>query len=739
MTSEYANTKHQAPKSVFSIAQDAINDDSDALENTHKAFELAVQSAELVVPESLETSYFLPNTNVMSSNEKQEISDSQNYSGQLRNSTTRSDIESDSGVESVNSHHFQNSPLYSPMQTINKNYTSPSPSTIMINHERDEVSGESNLSAKEPLNVQKSKQSTVSSLGFEAPTFLSNTDYKTNHLDSINTIESNFPDVFGGSNQNEMPSFSDMIEAETLKMFGDQSEGAHYSDNTFSSNVCTSDTTNDKSKISISTKCTDTKSPINGHFPSEPNYNDYNQDDLGLTRISKSIPNSEKLESSMLNCTSANAKRLTYSNSDVKENSNTREEMAKRKDVRNIIPTGSTKNLVSKKRKIMNAEENHDLSFKKAKVQDTKFQEPTQPPRHIRNIEHKKLYNKNEEEKNLENVEFGRTEVENNATSSGNFGVETKSTFLDNVSTEQKNISKSEYANDTGQRNMVARASEGQSSKVKNKRLRPGPKSKVQKLEKILEDEECLAENSVLENERHFTSQPKVENCDNKNKKEAKTEAKGGYFRRELLNELHKSITDDQDNCVVAKTAFLRKNGTKSSTESAKKNILKKNEIKSNLLTCIDACFPSLAEQKRKTHSERIPLSKIDSHRKLKSSSFHKAKENEVETKHQHSNSTLSKVNGMKQQTEIKETVKQFSEHLKALRKGHEYDTSTYEKEPKNEVVESNTPTKKSLQCPSLFTKDTHSHKQEINAYVCPKCGRKYQYENFLKVHMKRC
>lgn len=711
------------------------------MENTHKAFELAVQSAELVVPESLETSYFLPNTNAMSSNEKHDVSDSQNYSGQLRNSTTRSDIESDSGVESVNSHHFQNSPLYSPMQTINKNYTSPSPSTVMINHERDEVSGESNLSNKEPLNVQKSKQSTISSLDFEAPTFLTNTDYKTNHLDSINTIESNFPDVFGASNQNEMPSFSDMIEAETLKMFGDQSGGAHYSDNSFSSNVCTADVTNNKSKNSMSSKCTDTKSPINGYSATESEYHGPNQDDHGLTRISKSIPNSEKRESSMLNCTSANKRTLTFSNSDVKEYSNTMEEMAKKKDVRNTIPSGSTKYKVSTKRKINNVEQNSDLSLKKAKVQDSKYQEPAQPLRHIRNIEHKMLCDKNEQEKNLDDIEFGRTEVENNATSSENFGIETKSTLLNIVSTEEKNILKSEFANDSGQRNMVARASGGQSSKVRNKRLRPGPKSKVQKLEKILEDEECLAENSICKNDRHFTSQPKVENCDNKNKKEAKTEAKGGYFRRDLLNELHKSITDDQENCVVARTAMLRKNGTKSSTESgeAKKNILKKNEIKSNLLTCIDACFPSLAEQKKKSHSELGPLSKIDSHRKLKSSSLQKAMENEVETKHQHSSSALSKVNGIKQQTEVKETVKQFSEHLKALRKGHEHDTLTSEKEQKTETVQFNTPTKKALQCPSLFTKDTQSQNQDSNAYVCPKCGRKYQYENFLKVHMKRC
>ena len=309
------------------------------------------------------------------------------------------------------------------------------------------------------------------------------------------------------------------------------------------------------------------------------------------------------------------------------------------------------------------------------------------------------------------------------------------------MSTEEKINSKSECANDSSQRKMVAKASGGQSSKVKNKRLRPGPKSKVQKPEKILEDEDCLEESSVLENDRHFTPQPKVENCDIKNKKDAKTEAKGGYFRRELLNELHKSITDDQENCVVARTALSRKNGTKSSTESgeAKKNILKKNEIKSNLLTCINACFPSLAEQKKKTHSERGPLSKSDCHRHVKSSSFQKAKENEVETKHQASCSTLSKVNGIKQQTEIKETVKQFSEHLKALRKGHEHDILTSKEEQKNETFEKNTPTKKLPQCPSLFTKDIQSQKQEINSYACPKCGRKYQYENFLKVHMKRC
>ena len=116
MTTVNVNTNHQLPRNVFSIAQNTCDDDSNALENTHKAFELAVQSAELIVPESLETSYFLPNTNVMSNNEKHNVSDSQNYSGQLRNSTTRSDIESDSGVEVASKSRS------SVLQKLNKNF-----------------------------------------------------------------------------------------------------------------------------------------------------------------------------------------------------------------------------------------------------------------------------------------------------------------------------------------------------------------------------------------------------------------------------------------------------------------------------------------------------------------------------------------------------------------------------------------------------------------------------------------
>ena len=94
--------------------------------------------------------------------------------------------------------------------------------------------------------------------------------------------------------------------------------------------------------------------------------------------------------------------KLPLSNSNVKESSNTQEEMAKGKDVSKTILAGSTKNLSSTKRKITDVEENSRLSFKKAKVQDNNHQDPSIPSKHMRNIEHKKLSNKCEQEKNVE-------------------------------------------------------------------------------------------------------------------------------------------------------------------------------------------------------------------------------------------------------------------------------------------------------------------------------------------------
>ena len=111
-----------------------------ALENTHRQFELAVQEAELVLPEpsDLQSGYPLSNSNSITHTAKiHNTNDDRNPNTiRPRNSTTRSDIESDSGIESINSdlqrHQFQNSPLYSPIGMYPKNHTSTSPYMLYV-------------------------------------------------------------------------------------------------------------------------------------------------------------------------------------------------------------------------------------------------------------------------------------------------------------------------------------------------------------------------------------------------------------------------------------------------------------------------------------------------------------------------------------------------------------------------------------------------------------------------------
>merc|ERR1712020_340613 len=98
-----------------------------------------------------------------------------------------------------------------------------------------------------------------------------------------------------------------------------------------------------------------------------------------------------------------------------------------------------------------------------------------------------------------------------------------------------------------------------------------------------------------------------------------------------------------------------------------------------------------------------------------------------------------SKPNGIRNESEVKETVKQFSEHLKALRKGHEKDTTASGSTDKDQKTESSSlemfATKRTPEVHSNSSKQVQSQKQDNNTYACSKCGRKYQYENFLKVH----
>ena len=107
----------------------------------------------------------------------------------------------------------------------------------------------------------------------------------------------------------------------------------------------------------------------------------------------------------------------------------------------------------------------------------------------------------------------------------------------------------------------------------------------------------------------------------------------------------------------------------------------------------------------------------------------------------------------------IQEKVKKFSEQIKALRKVREIET--IQQIPRKELKQGgdgiNINNSSHLQKSSnhslsdkkpsqnlLFKKDITSitggnEASKTTGYECSKCGRKYQYENFLKVHMKRC
>ena len=181
---------------------------------------MAVQEAELVLPEPTDLKNEFMSTN-SDHGPKPEIickPGNKQIHVKLRNSTTKSDIESDSGVESVNSHQFQNSPpLYSPNGLYSKPLTSPSTHHYSV----DAVVNDKK--STEVLNltpIQNPKGPQINNSDNSCLVQTSYYDFKANELDSINDIESNFPGVFGHCSNGELPTFSDIIEAETLNLFG---------------------------------------------------------------------------------------------------------------------------------------------------------------------------------------------------------------------------------------------------------------------------------------------------------------------------------------------------------------------------------------------------------------------------------------------------------------------------------------------------------------------------------------
>jgi len=391
----------------------------------------------------------------------------------------------------------------------------------------------------------------------------------------------------------------------------------------------------------------------------------------------------------------------------------------------------------------MSVDQENSLSCsKKAKIQDSISPDPKNVPMHMQVGRSKKSGNKTEKKQKINHStkDLRSNEVEGNAS----YECDIDSDMIPSVQDEKYNEMKDDSAPD-GLKELEQAGNEARVSNVNNKarnRLsRPGPKSKKKKLEKVIEDEERLSEASPSKSREYFMSPFESEHCDTKNRKENKSEIRGSCFRTELLSGLHKSIANDQENGIVAKTASLRKNGTSpvkiplKSTKSPMKN----NEIESNLLTCIDACFPKTAEEKKNSVLEGESSLRNNSQRKSKLTSSLKCdtKEDGIESLSQSSKNLRLNVTA-KDSEEVKETFKQFSGQLKTLRKSHEHDVVISDKVEKQETMNIEATPTKLTKHSSIFSKEVQKV-QDDKTFACPKCGRKYQYENFLKVHMKRC
>ena len=729
-------------KDVLPGGDDMGSHELHALEDTHRQFELAVQDAELVVPESSDSNYFLQNPNIFSKAENVNDSEPQNNSARVRNSTTRSDIESDSGVESVNSHHFQNSPLYSPMQSSYKNYTSPSPSAGIIPHEKEERNGEFDASTKGYLNNSITKQNTLSRRAFEA-VFSSNSNFnnKSIQLDSLSTIESNFPEVFGGSTQGDMPSFSDMIEAETLKLFGDDGGGLDTPGDNPSLVNQTLNTTIDSPAFEIPQNCPDALCPEKECTSASSLDNSPTYDRNDTTPISEKNSSYETIETSIHNYSNSSSMRSSSSNEHFKANQIINSTPNKQ-DVNSDLRVDKSKKSFLQKRKISDDLENSLSCSKKARIRDSISPDPQKAQKYFQDGRSKKLGNKNEDKqkKNQSTKDSRNNEVKDSASYDCDIDSDMTPGIQNKDSNERKDAPTPKDLKESAHVGNEARVS-NITNKTRSRLSRPGPKSKKKKLEKVTEDEEHLSESSPSKSSETFRSPFEDKHCDTKNKKENKSETKGSCFRTELLNELHKSITNDQGNCIVAKTALSRKNGPSpvkipfKSTKSPMKN----NEIESNLLTCIDACFPKIAEQKKKSVLEDESLQKNNSHVKSKLFSSLKSDPKEDVIENVSQTSKHSRLNGTRKETEVRETVKQSSDQSKALLKHHEHDIVMTEKVEKQETTNFGATPTKMTKHSSIFSKEVQNQSHDDKTFACPKCGRKYQYENFLKVHMKRC
>ena len=182
---------------------------------------------------------------------------------------------------------------------------------------------------------------------------------------------------------------------------------------------------------------------------------------------------------------------------------------------------------------------------------------------------------------------------------------------------------------------------------------------------------------------------------------------------------------------------------------------LQPNEMEGNLLTCIEACIPALTANVVDQENMQGGDKKCGGVDKFPEQKATFAKGEEV---NKTSKQSLKYHQMLSHKEEnAKEKIKQFSQRLKALRECYENKQAmgngnaankkcleTKRMQPEynpNSIANSNS---KHFPMPKTKLADTNSgHSQDQTSkstpFECKKCGRRYQYENFLKVHIKRC
>ena len=777
------------------------------LESTHRQFELAVQEAELVLPESSDGQMhlFSPHSNQILQAAKIHNSGDQNIHCKPRSSFTRSEIESDSGVESINSdlqrHHLQNSPVYSPVGT----YANPPSSSSSSYHIPETIQNRTENSITEKhFSTSQPNQKPITASESLVPSSL----VPTMDLQAINDIESNFPDVFGHASDCQLQSFSDLIEAETLQLFG------------------TVDPTNTPTNHIPSVNST--KSSTSGPLPQKSNNQEASIQSIDEAYPNMSITNDMEIvvsEGQLNNPTiieNTSLQSITKANSS--ENSNEEQELVSYNDFykdlqssqtqaeENINENSSKLHMTSKitplKRKATNKECLDKSKNKKAKINDSGFVKTKCNLKDENNISSvgmqslKESFISNRLKKDTETrMEKDKTEsskslgdIENTVETVSAFELE--GNFHNRVIGEKDNSSK-----ECCLKPNTEKLHHNSTDVNKLRKYKPGPKSRKRRLSDKLDEgnsstnrdvnpkvdllgtirrkypvnrnatNKCNEPENVIEADLQQEYSPLVNKERTKDKDANKIEVKlnkdvsaqyhkqiiyemgaheinGDEFKKPTLIIESNDCSEDYEMCKDRDSSPSKR----VSAEEERTSPLKSNEIESNLQTCIEACLPALTLSKQgnnRSETGSLPRNEFDKS-SLSGSSISERKDGKNYI------FKSSKVKMASNEVDITEKVKQFSLQLKALRKVHEkentkashshkdakvmstdavYSNGFSDKESKPNVIPYQPAT--SLAKPS--TSPVPKQGQTNGPYECSKCGRKYQYENFLKVHIKRC